>query len=64
MNTDTMLEVLRLLAPTGSTAIVAGVLAYQSPKLVKELFAGVGGLLLTIQKIKRERNTSGPRRSK
>jgi len=52
MSTDAALELVQLLAPAGTLAVVTGILAFRSPQLVKELFAGVGGLLLTIQKIK------------
>jgi hypothetical protein len=55
MSTDAAIELIKLLAPTGSAAIVAVVVAYRSPQLVKELFAGVNGLLLTVEKIRKER---------
>jgi hypothetical protein len=55
-----LLEIVKLLAPAGSLALVAGILAYRSPQLVKELFAGVGGLLVTIEKLKRDKATHKP----
>ena len=57
MSSEAALELFKLLAPAGSLAIVAGILAYRSPQLVKELFTGVGGLLLTIGKVKRGKET-------
>jgi hypothetical protein len=56
MTTDTAIELVKLLAPMGTLAVVAGVLAYRSPQLVKELFAGVGGLLETLEKVRREKS--------
>ena len=60
MGTDSALALVQLLAPAGTLAVVAGILAFRPPQLVKELFAGVGGLLLTIQKIKHPKSERKP----
>jgi hypothetical protein len=52
MTTEAALEVAKLVAPAGSVAVVLAVLAYRSPQLVRELFAGVGGLLVTLSKLR------------
>ena len=55
MSTEAALEIVKLLAPAGSLAVVAGILAYRSPQLLKELFSGIGSLVLTIDKVRRVR---------
>ncbi len=61
MTTDSAIELVKLLAPMGTLAVVAGVLAYRSPQLVKELFSGVGGLILTLDKVKRHKSARKPK---
>lgn len=58
--TGEVVELLKLLAPAGTVAVVLAILAYRSPQLVKELFAGIGGLLLTIHKIRKEKAAHKP----
>jgi hypothetical protein len=60
MGTDAALELVKLLAPAGTLAVVAGILAFRSPQLVRELFAGVDGLLLTLQKIRHPESERKP----
>jgi hypothetical protein len=60
MTPDATLELVKLLTPAGSLAVVAGILAYRSPQLVREIFAGVGNLLLTIEKVRREKVARPP----
>jgi hypothetical protein len=55
MAAESLLEVLSLLAPFGAYAVIGGILALRSPQLVKEFFAGVGGLLLAINKVRHDR---------
>jgi hypothetical protein len=57
MTPDATLELVKLLTPAGSLAVVAGILAYRSPQIVREIFAGVGSLILTIEKVRREKAT-------
>jgi hypothetical protein len=59
MTPDLVSELFRLLAPLGSFALVTGILAYQSPKLVKEIFAGIKELILTLKESKREKAKRG-----
>jgi hypothetical protein len=52
MNGELVIELVKQLVPAGSAAVVLAILAYRSPQLLKEFFAGVGRLLVTMQKIR------------
>lgn len=45
MSIETLLEVVKLLAPSGALAVVFGILALRSPQLIRELFSGINALL-------------------